>query len=743
MIPKEFKLRGETTLPGQRARLVILIIYVAGLLLLSKIALGTWLPPLAEKGVWFYSALAALLLGNLLITPYFTKPADAVSNAVAAVIALLAVNVWVSSRFAGIDRFLWSLSLIYAVAVLVLAVFSIVCKDSPNTLCQQLAESSFLLGDRLGNPRAIFSVVFLFALVTYHRQSAREYLTLGIAWALFVGLRPLESVLDFVRRLRRIWATTRAISRIGEIVGHETPNIILIREERDRHAKTGKLMIARSDHGIPCLAIALDHVGYSEGRWLRALHLCGIPTDKEPDACAEVAHHIAHGDVFDTPQECDEIASRNPIWQRRDRLLGLVAPDSTVSRLTIEVTRDDVDLHQGALIEADIGSRPVLYQIIDGMTKEEIVHQKNTRGFVRAEAKKIGTWNDSRGTFDVVPWLPRPNQPVFLAERTKASVSREAVGHFPGTPYPVSMNVDPLVTHNAAILGILGVGKSFLAIELVERMIDAGIKVICLDLTNQYAKELSPYYDDANEKARTEQLQQIGLQGKKSVSKNVEEGGSIRQFATKTKEQLAEFLAPACQDRLRIYNPAMFEVWRQDSKPFQNEASMAMLTPTEITRIITESALAVLQEQGMTDKARSCLVYEEAHSLVPEWNAVASDGDKAATNGTAKAILQGRKFGLGCLVITQRTANVTKSILNQCNTIFALRVFDATGMEFLKNYIGDDYAGVLCNLEDRHAVIFGRGSSCHDPVLIRLNDRDKFLKVFRKTEPQTQQETSN
>jgi uncharacterized protein len=133
----------------------------------------------------------------------------------------------------------------------------------------------------------------------------------------------------------------------------------------------------------------------------------------------------------------------------------------------------------------------------------------------------------------------------------------------------------------------------------------------------------------------------------------------------------------------------------------------------------------------ITDLARLCIVYEEAHSLIPEWNAVASEGDKAATNGTAKAILQGRKYGLGCLIITQRTANVTKSILNQCNTVFALRVFDATGMEFLRNYVGDDYAAVLSGLENRHAVVFGRASSCSDPVLVRLNDRDKFLQLHR------------
>ena len=76
---------------------------------------------------------------------------------------------------------------------------------------------------------------------------------------------------------------------------------------------------------------------------------------------------------------------------------------------------------------------------------------------------------------------------------------------------------------------------------------------------------------------------------------------------------------------------------------------------------------------------------------------------------------------------------MTKTILNQCNTVFALRVFDATGVEFLKNYIGEDYASVLSTLEDRHAVVFGRASSCRNPVLIRLNDREDFLKVFRGT----------
>ena len=156
-----------------------------------------------------------------------------------------------------------------------------------------------------------------------------------------------------------------------------------------------------------------------------------------------------------------------------------------------------------------------------------------------------------------------------------------------------------------------------------------------------------------------------------------------------------------------------------------------MLTPAEITRIVSEAALGACQALGFSEQARCCLVYEEAHSLVPEWNAVANEGDKAAANGTARAILQGRKFGLGCLLVTQRTASVTKTVLNQCNTVVAMRVFDATGMEFLSNYIGDAYAGILSGLQDRHAVVFGKASSSSDPVLIRLNDRDTILPFLR------------
>src|ERR1019366_9017339 len=105
-----------------------------------------------------------------------------------------------------------------------------------------------------------------------------------------------------------------------------------------------------------------------------------------------------------------------------------------------------------------------------------------------------------------------------------------AIGFFPCTSYPVPLDIDQLVTHNAAILGILGVGKSFLALELVERMILAGIKAVVLDLTNQYATQLSPYFDSNVEQPNIDRLSAIGPPGKTNCRQNVAEGGSVEAF---------------------------------------------------------------------------------------------------------------------------------------------------------------------------------------------------------------------
>lgn len=517
---------------GQKTRLVALFLYVALLFCASRVALGSWLPPTTEKGLWFYSGLAALLLGNLIVTPYFTSPANAISNAVASMVGLLAINIWASPARTGFDKFGWSVTTAYVVLVLAASILAIVLKDASRTFWQRASRSLFVLSNTIGSPRAVFSVVFLFSLATFHRDRPREYLVIGLAWALSVALRPFEAAFILFYRMWEIWRRPKFATLIGSVVGHEAPGIVMIRERADSQVLFGDGLAVASDEGKCGLAVALDRVGFAEGRWLRALH---VSLPKEAIASLEQLNptRISHEFLaMRIDPDAFGIAPDAPgVWVRRNALVGFVTSETNLSRLVIEVVRTDLELEEGRLLEVKIGSTPVLYQVINGLTREEILQQKNTRGFVKAEAKKIGTWNDALRRFEIVKWVPQPNAPVFLVERTDTEPTREMIGHFPGTNHPVTIDPDLLVTHNCAILGILGAGKSFLTLELIERTLERGIKVICLDLTNQYAQELAPYHDRQAEIAETNALNAIGTAGRENFQQNVEEGGSVQEFS--------------------------------------------------------------------------------------------------------------------------------------------------------------------------------------------------------------------
>lgn len=145
------------------------------------------------------------------------------------------------------------------------------------------------------------------------------------------------------------------------------------------------------------------------------------------------------------------------------------------------------------------------------------------------------------------------------------------------------------------------------------------------------------------------------------------------------------------------------------------------ITADFVTAVFYEMSKTKL-ERGKDIPARLCIVFEEAHSLIPEWNQVAQQSDTQQVNKTARVILQGRKFGMGALIITQRTANVTKTILNQCNTIFALQSFDQTGLDFLRNYMGEEYSHAISTLPTRHAILVGKASSSARPLLMLVDD---------------------
>jgi hypothetical protein len=340
----------------------------------------------------------------------------------------------------------------------------------------------------------------------------------------------------------------------------------------------------------------------------------------------------------------------------------------------------------------------------------------------------LGRYDTQSNELNTVKWLPEIYTPIFLLDPLNVEYdSNNFIGKLPNTNYGIPVKTPhELVTHNTAILGILGIGKSCLTFELLKKLINTTeVKIFCIDLTNQYSREI-PKYTPSNllqVDFNAAVLAALKAGNANGNPDNPSSWGNEALYKTTIQTEIDAFIASPA--RVLTINPDLHNVSKAGSQ-FKISHKVE-LSPAEKVRMISERLIVKASSLGETSEARYLIVFEEAHSLVPEWNSIANEGDKTATNGTAKVILQGRKYGLGSFVVTQRTANISKSILNQCNTIFALRVFDDTGKQFLENYIGSDYSNLLPTLEERHCVAIGKALKLKQPVIIELNDMNNIV----------------
>src|SRR6185437_6381959 len=103
MFIRMVKERRSRTL-SQKARLAAALVYTVLLLFLARYLNGSFLPPYGLHGLWFYSAAAALLIGQLLVEPFFTRPAEALANGIAIVIASVTVALDTAEIDLGVAR---------------------------------------------------------------------------------------------------------------------------------------------------------------------------------------------------------------------------------------------------------------------------------------------------------------------------------------------------------------------------------------------------------------------------------------------------------------------------------------------------------------------------------------------------------------------------------------------------------------------------------------------------------------
>jgi hypothetical protein len=95
-----------------------------------------------------------------------------------------------------------------------------------------------------------------------------------------------------------------------------------------------------------------------------------------------------------------------------------------------------------------------------------------------------------------------------------------------------------------------------------------------------------------------------------------------------------------------------------------------------VSRICTK--LFEMRKRGEVEPGM--IVLEEAHNFIPE----RGYSRAVSTNIIRTIASEGRKFGLGLMVISQRPARVDKNVISQCNTQIILRVTNPNDINAIK-----------------------------------------------------------
>lgn len=147
--------------------------------------------------------------------------------------------------------------------------------------------------------------------------------------------------------------------------------------------------------------------------------------------------------------------------------------------------------------------------------------------------------------------------------------------------------------------------------------------------------------------------------------------------------------------------------------------------PNEVAGALTAMICRLLFNykiwQTREDRLRDpiLLVCEEAHRYVPDRGEAQYRDAQDAVRRIAK---EGRKYGLGLMLVSQRPSDVESTVLSQCNSWIILRLTNGSDQEHVSRFLPDSLAGLtkmLSSLSRREAIFVGEAASLPARIKIR------------------------
>lgn len=220
-----------------------------------------------------------------------------------------------------------------------------------------------------------------------------------------------------------------------------------------------------------------------------------------------------------------------------------------------------------------------------------------------------------------------------------------------------------------------------------------------------------------------------------------EQGGNLAGFISTLGLRIRGMLADQRLGAVIGRNPpTSFETWLKDyvGEDRASNGQIAIidlsLVPSEIVHIVI-SVLARLIFESLQRYRRShpngltlptVLVLEEAHTFIRR--GYDDDGPASSPTQLCREVFEriareGRKFGLGLVLSSQRPSELSPTVLAQCNTFLLHRMVNDADQNLVARLVPDNVGGLLRelpSLPSRQAVLLGWAAPI--PVLVEVDE---------------------
>lgn len=146
--------------------------------------------------------------------------------------------------------------------------------------------------------------------------------------------------------------------------------------------------------------------------------------------------------------------------------------------------------------------------------------------------------------------------------------------------------------------------------------------------------------------------------------------------------------------------------------------------PYDAVGVVTAVIVRLIFEFNLWNPERErvpiLLVLEEAHNYVPN----RSDSRfETARQAVERLLKEGRKYGIGVIIVSQRPKELSETVLSQCNTFIAMRLTNPEDQNYVRRLVPDSLSGLmnmLPALRTGEALILGEAVALPARVMVDM-----------------------